>query len=55
MKRAPVFHLRKIVIIMLGIRTVNNTSDYTLKTSYCSYFKGISANIELQMYNVTCS
>jgi hypothetical protein len=34
--------------------TVNSTSDYTLWTLYRSYFKGISANIELQVYNVTC-
>jgi hypothetical protein len=32
--------------------TVNNTSDHTLWTLYRSYFKGISANIELQVYSV---
>jgi hypothetical protein len=34
--------------------TVNSTSDYTLWTLYRSYFKGISANIELQIYSLTC-
>jgi hypothetical protein len=34
--------------------TVNSTSDYTLCTYYHSYFKGISANIELKVYSVTC-
>jgi hypothetical protein len=34
--------------------TVNSTSDYTLWTLYHSYFKGISANIELQLYSMTC-
>jgi hypothetical protein len=29
-------------------------SDYTLWTLYRSYSKGISANIELQVYSVTC-
>jgi hypothetical protein len=29
--------------------TVNNTSDYTLRTLYRSYFQGISADIELQV------
>jgi hypothetical protein len=29
--------------------TVNNTSDYILWALYRSYFKGISANIELQV------
>jgi hypothetical protein len=36
------------------IGTVNSTSDYTLWTLSRSYFKGISANIELQVYSVTC-
>jgi hypothetical protein len=30
------------------------SSDYTLWTFYHSYFKGISANIALQVYSVTC-
>jgi hypothetical protein len=30
---------------------INSTSDYW--TLYRSYVKGISANIELQLYNVT--
>jgi hypothetical protein len=34
--------------------TVHSTSDYTLWNMYRSYFKGISAHIKLQMYNVTC-
>jgi hypothetical protein len=38
----------------LNNRTVNSTSDYTLWILYRSYFKGISANIELQVYSVTC-
>jgi hypothetical protein len=33
---------------------LNSTSDYALWTLYRSYFQGISANIELQVYNVTC-
>jgi hypothetical protein len=40
--------------IQLEYGTVNSTSDYTLKTLYRSYFKGISANSELQVYSVTC-
>jgi hypothetical protein len=31
-----------------------STTHYTLWTVYRSYFKGISANIELRMYSVTC-
>jgi hypothetical protein len=38
--------------------TVNSTSDYmnykTLNTLNRSYFKGISANIELHLYSLTC-
>jgi hypothetical protein len=34
-------------------RTVNSTSDYTLWTWYCSYSKGISVNMELQVYLVS--
>jgi hypothetical protein len=30
-------------------RTVNSTSDYKLWALYRSYYKGISANIELQL------
>jgi hypothetical protein len=37
----------------VSVCTVNSTSDYTLWTLYCSYFKGIIANIEMQVYNVT--
>jgi hypothetical protein len=33
--------------------TVYGTSDYTLWNLYCSYFNGISASIELQVYSVT--
>jgi hypothetical protein len=33
---------------------VNSTSDYTLWALYRSYFKCIRANIELQVYSVTC-
>jgi hypothetical protein len=33
--------------------TVNITSDYTIWTLYRYYFKGISANIELQVYSET--
>jgi hypothetical protein len=36
------------------VGTVKCTSDYTLLTWYRSYSKGISANIELQVYSVTC-
>jgi hypothetical protein len=35
-------------------RTINSTSDYALWTLYSSYFDGIRANIELQVYSVTC-
>jgi hypothetical protein len=35
-------------------RTANSIPDYTLKTLYSSYFKGISASIELEVYGVTC-
>jgi hypothetical protein len=34
--------------------TVNSTSDYTLRTMYRSYIKGISFNIELQVYSLAC-
>jgi hypothetical protein len=34
--------------------TVNSTPDYTLWSWCRSYFKGISAIIELQVYSVTC-
>jgi hypothetical protein len=34
--------------------TVNSTSDNTLWTLFRSCFKGISANIELLAYSVTC-
>jgi hypothetical protein len=34
--------------------TVNSTSEYTLSTFFSSYLKGVSANIELQAYSVTC-
>jgi hypothetical protein len=37
-----------------NIGTVNSTSDYTLWTLHRSYLKGISANIELLVYCVTC-
>jgi hypothetical protein len=30
--------------------TVNNTSDYTLRTLYRSYINDMSANIEMQVY-----
>jgi hypothetical protein len=43
-----------IIILSKIVGTVNSTSDYTLWTLYLSYFKGISANIELQVYGVTC-
>jgi hypothetical protein len=33
--------------------TVKGTSDYILWTLYRSYFKGISANIELSVYSET--
>jgi hypothetical protein len=33
--------------IHFGLRPVKSTSDYTLRTLYPSYFKGISAKIEL--------
>jgi hypothetical protein len=33
--------------------TVDSTSDYTFSTLYRSYFKSISANIELQVYSET--
>jgi hypothetical protein len=33
--------------------TVNSISNYTLWTLHRSHFKGFSANIELQVYNVT--
>jgi hypothetical protein len=33
--------------------TVNTTSHNTLLTLYRSYSKGIGANVELQVYNVT--
>jgi hypothetical protein len=36
------------------IGTINSTSDWTLWTLYRSYFKGITTNIELQVYSVTC-
>jgi hypothetical protein len=32
----------------------DSTSEYTLWALYRSYFKRISANIELQVYSVTC-
>jgi hypothetical protein len=38
---------------MGNVRTVR-TSDYTFWTLNRSYFKDISANIELQVYSVTC-
>jgi hypothetical protein len=34
--------------------TVNSTSEYTPWTSYRSYFRSFSDNIELQVYSVTC-
>jgi hypothetical protein len=34
--------------------TVNSTSDYALWTLDRTYYKGISANIELQVHIVTC-
>jgi hypothetical protein len=34
--------------------TFNSISDYTLCTLHRSYFNRISANIELQVYSVTC-
>jgi hypothetical protein len=34
--------------------TVNSTSNHTLWYLFRSYFKGISANIELQVYGKTC-
>jgi hypothetical protein len=40
-------------IFMYNHGTVNSTSDYTFWTLYRSYFKGISANIELQVYSFT--
>jgi hypothetical protein len=36
------------------LSTVNSRSDYTLWTLYRSYSRGISANIELQVYRMTC-
>jgi hypothetical protein len=38
----------------LRARTVYSSSDYTISNLYRSYFKGISVDIELQVYNVTC-
>jgi hypothetical protein len=43
----------RMVVFCPVIRTVNSTSHYTLKTLYRSYFT-LSANIELQVYSVTC-
>jgi hypothetical protein len=43
-----------ILISYRYLCTVNSISDYTLWTLYRFYFKGISANIELQVYSVTC-
>jgi hypothetical protein len=52
----PYHNWRKGVICLLicsRVRgKVNNTSDYTLWTSYRSYFKNISAIIEPQVYSV---
>jgi hypothetical protein len=43
----------KITSLMTVWRcTDNSTSDYTLWTLYLSYFKGFSANIELQVYSL---
>jgi hypothetical protein len=36
------------------VGTINSTSDYSLWTFYRSCFKGINANIELQVYSETC-
>jgi hypothetical protein len=41
-------------IIVKAIGTVNNIWKYTLWTLPRSYFKGISDNIELQMYTMMC-
>jgi hypothetical protein len=37
-----------------SIGTINSSSDYTLWTFYRSFFMDIRANIELQVYSVTC-
>jgi hypothetical protein len=37
-----------------NVSTLNSTLDYALWTLYQSYFKGYTANIELQVYSVTC-
>jgi hypothetical protein len=45
----------QLTIIICGfVRTVNSTSNFALWTLYRSYVRGISANIELQVYSVTC-
>jgi hypothetical protein len=40
--------------MLFRLGTVNSTSDHGLWTLYRSYFKGIKASIELEMYSVTC-
>jgi hypothetical protein len=45
----PICEIRRLGIV----GTVNGTSDYTLWTLCRSYFKGISANIEVQMRSMT--
>jgi hypothetical protein len=44
----------RAVLDQYFICTVNSTSDYTLRTLYRSYFNGIRANIELQVYSMMC-
>jgi hypothetical protein len=41
-------------LMMKLLCTVNSTSHCTPWTLYRSYLKGINANIELQVYSVTC-
>jgi hypothetical protein len=36
------------------ITHTSGTSDYTVKTMYSCYFKGISANVQLEVYSVMC-
>jgi hypothetical protein len=43
-----------MLISAKGKCTVSSTSDSTLWTLYRYYFKGISANIELQVLSMTC-
>jgi hypothetical protein len=47
-------NIPNVVFCLMVICTVNSTSVYTHWALYRSYFKGISANIELRVYRVTC-